>query len=271
MLLTLFTALSAAADLIVPQTAAPRILIPIAGDAPGANGTHFRSDIQVLNLRDQDQRVAFRWYAQAGSGVPAATRIIEIRGRRFISSMNFVNTVLNQTGVGSIDIVGIDAQGNFDPNALLHATSRIWTPQPNGQEGAMSQTFPAIVFGANPGQRKTIFGLHRGSGVRMNVGVSNPSATAQRFRFTVLTQFEDPQIIETTLPPFSMFQTNAPGTAEVIQILVENITATPDAMSNNWQAWGSSIENASGDAWSQMAFPTLSSTSPQPVMFEEQQ
>jgi hypothetical protein len=268
LLLTLFAALSASADLIVPQTVAPRILIPIAGDAPGANGTHFRSDIQVLNLRDQDQRVAFRWYAQAGSDVPVATRIIEIRGRRFIQSMNFVNTVLSQTGVGSIDIIGIDEQGNFDPNALLHATSRIWTPRPDGQEGSMSQTFPAIIFGSSQIQRKTIFGLHRDSSVRMNVGVSNPSETQQRFRITVLTQFEDPQILETTLPAFTMFQTNMPGDAEVIQILVENITGT--GASTTWQAWGSSIDNASGDAWSQMAFPVLATAQPAALLEEQQ-
>lgn len=267
LLLSLFTALTAAADLIVPQTAAPRILIPIAGDAPGANGTHFRSDIQILNFRTEDQRVALRWYAQAGSGVPVTTRIITLGARRFISSMNFVNSVLNQTGVGSIDVIGVDAEGNFDPNALLHATSRIWTPMPTGQDGSMSQTFPAIIFSSHPNQRKTIFGLHRTDEVRMNVGIANPGDSEQHFRITVLTQFQDPQVLEVTLPAFSMFQTNMPGTAEVTQILVENITGA--GASTTWQAWGSSIDNRTGDAWSQMAFPTLAAQ--QSVTLEEQQ
>jgi hypothetical protein len=269
LLFSLLVALTASADLIIPQTAAPRILIPIAGDAPGANGTHFRSDIQVLNFRNEDQRVAFRWYAQAGSGVPVSTRIVTIGARRFISSMNFVSSVLNHTGVGSIDIIGVDAQGNFDPNALLHATSRIWTPMPAGLDGSMSQTFPALIFSSNPVQRKTIFGLHRADEVRMNVGISNPSESEQRFRITVLTQFEDPQVVEVTLPAFTMFQGNMPGTAEVTQILIDNITAT--GASTTWQAWGSSIDNRTGDAWSQMAFPTLPSPSQQPVTLQEQQ
>ena len=269
LLLSLFTALTAAADLIVPQTAVPRILIPIAGDAPGANGTHFRSDIQVLNFRDQDQRVAFRWYAQAGSGVPVSTRVIVIGARRFISSVNFVNSILNHTGVGSIDIIGVDAQGNFDPNALLHATSRIWTPQPNNQEGTQSQTFPSIVFGSNAGQRKTIFGLRRSDEIRMNVGISNPSDSEQRFRITVITQFLDPQVVEVTLPPLSMFQGRMEGDADVTQILIDNITGA--GASTTWQAWGSSIDNISGDAWSQMAFPVLAASTPQAVTLVEQQ
>ncbi len=269
LLLSLF-AFTASADLIVPQTAAPRILIPIAGDAPGANGTHFRSDIQVLNFRTEDQRVALRWYPQAGSNVGVQTRIVTIGARRFISSMNFVNSVLNQTGVGSIDIIGVDAEGNFDANALLHATSRIWTPMPTGIDGSMSQTFPGIIFSSHPIQRKTIFGLHRADEVRMNVGIANPSDSQQRFRITVLTQFEEPQILEVTLPAFSMFQQNMPGDAEVIQILVDNITAPGAA--TTWQAWGSSIDNRTGDAWSQMAFPVLASTPSTPsMMLQEQQ
>jgi len=266
LLLSLITALSAAADLIIPQTAAPRILIPIAGDAAGANGTHFRSDIVVVNLRDQDQRVAFRWYPQAGSGMPVATRVIEIGARRVISSTNFVNNILNQTGVGSIDIIGVDAQGNLDTGALLHATSRIWTPQPGLPEGTTSQTFPGIIFSSHPSQRKTIFGLRRGDDVRLNVGASNPSDAQQRFRITVFTQLQDPQIIEVTLPPFSMFQTNMPGSADVTQILVDNITGT--GASTTWQAWGSSIDNITGDAWSQMAFPLITQ-SQQPVTLQE--
>lgn len=269
LLLSLFTALTAGADLIIPQTVAPRILIPIAGDAAGANGTHFRSDIQILNFRDQDQRVALRWYAQAGSGVPVLTRVVTIGARQFISSINFVNSILSQTGVGSIDVIGVDAQGNFDANAMLHAASRIWTPQPNNEDGTMSQTFPAIVFSSSAVQRKSIFGLRRGDDVRMNVGVSNPSDSEQRFRITVFTQFEDPQVVEVTLPPFSMFQGNMPGDDDVRQILVDNITGA--GASTTWQAWGSSIDNVTGDAWSQMAFPLLPSAAAQPMVLEEQQ
>jgi hypothetical protein len=260
LVLSLFIAAAASADLIIPQTVAPRILIPIAGDAAGANGTHFRSDIQVLNFRGEDQRVELRWYPQAGSNMPVVTRTVTIGARRFISSANFVNTILNQTGVGSIDIIGVTATGEADPGAQLHATSRIWTPQPDKPNGTNSQTFPGIVFGSQPGQRKTIFGVHRNDDYRLNVGVSNPSSVAQRYRISVLTQFDAPQVVEFELGPRSMTQMGMPGTAEVTQILVENISVT--AVQTNWQAWASSIDNITGDAWSEMAFPTLAA---QPV------
>jgi hypothetical protein len=35
-------------------------------------------------------------------------------------------------------------------------------------------------------------------------------------------------------------------------VLIENLTA---GTSTDWQGWASSIDNESGDAWSQIAFP----------------
>jgi hypothetical protein len=48
-----------------------------------------------------------------------------------------------------------------------------------------------------------------------------------------------------------MNQTQFPGTADAGQILVENLTTS----TSYWEAWASSIDNVTGDAWSQMAFP----------------
>src|SRR5688572_23628794 len=58
--LAILLATSAAGDLIVPQTSSSRILIPIAGETPGAFGTHFRTDISLTNFRDAEQRIALR-------------------------------------------------------------------------------------------------------------------------------------------------------------------------------------------------------------------
>ena len=42
-----------------------------------------------------------------------------------------------------------------------------------------------------------------------------------------------------------------PGTsAGTVQVLIENLTGT----AGEWHGWGSSVDNQSGDAWSQIAF-----------------
>ncbi|HEX2061531.1 MAG TPA: hypothetical protein VHK90_12390, partial [Thermoanaerobaculia bacterium] len=37
------------------------VVIPAAGNAPGANGTYFRSDVTLVNLNDDEQDVVAFW------------------------------------------------------------------------------------------------------------------------------------------------------------------------------------------------------------------
>ncbi|HYK04429.1 MAG TPA: hypothetical protein VE974_21945 [Thermoanaerobaculia bacterium] len=249
-LLTIFLATAASADLIVPQTSASRILIPIAGETPGAFGTHFRTDISLTNFREVEQRVALRWLPADRSGADVPLRFITINGRSGISSNDFVGTVLGQTGLGGILIFGVDAQGQFDDDAQLHATSRIWTPEPNVPNGTMSQAFPAIVYEPTISRIKWILGMRRSEQYRLNVGVVNPHPNAMAFRIRVITANATVETRDLILQPYSIHQEGMAGTAEPFQIIVE----TTETTANAWQSWASSIDNVTGDAWSQMAF-----------------
>ena len=238
-------------DLIDPLTSAPVILIPVAGDAAGVNGTHFRSDISITNFRDVEQTVQVRWLPQGRSSDATSVRTITIGARSGFSSEDFVRNILQQTGIGAIQISGLN-DTVADPAARLHVTARIWTPQPDGGAGTFSQTFPATVFSsASSAPVKWIFGVRRDARYRLNVGIANPSSTTMRFRVIVTTPAGN-ETQERTLPPLSVDQTNFAGTATVAQVIVQNVTGGPDAA---WQAWASSIDNATGDAWSEMAFP----------------
>jgi hypothetical protein len=248
--LAIFLATAAAADLITPQTSSSRILIPIAGETPGAFGTHFRTDISLTNFRDTEQRVALRWLPADRSGADVPLRFITINGRSGISSNDFVGQVLGQSGLGGILIYGVDAQGQFDENAQLHATSRIWTPEPNVPNGTMSQAFPAIVYEPAVSRIKWILGMRRSEQYRLNVGVVNPHATAMAFRVRVITATGAVETRDLVLQPYSIHQEGMGGTSEPFQIIVESAETDVTA----WQAWASSIDNVTGDAWSQMAF-----------------
>ncbi|HEV7241252.1 MAG TPA: hypothetical protein VGQ36_18615 [Thermoanaerobaculia bacterium] len=258
-LLTLFLAATLSAqqadDLIIPQSAAPFVITPVAGNAAGANGTFFRTDINVINLRNAAQRVALYWLPQGQAGSVLPTRIIDLNPSSGFASEDFVGEILNRSGLGGIHFVALNPDGSFDPGGLLHVSSRIWTPRPDGAEGTMSQTFPAIVAGeSTPTNLKAIFGLRRGAQYRLNAGVMNPASSVQRFRITAHisgTGGLDTQVVEIEISPRAIQQITVPGTSSgTVQVLIENITGG----AGDWHGWASSVDNESGDAWSQLAF-----------------
>jgi len=240
-------------DLIVPRTAAAQILIPAAGDVAGANGTHFRSDISIINLRNSAQRVMLFWLPQGSPGSTSG-QLITINAQSGVASENFVAEFLQRTGLGSIEIVGVNDDNSFDPNAQLHVTSRIWTPRPEGTSGTMSQTFPAIVLQTETTNVKAIFGVRHSAQYRLNVGIANPRDAQRQFRVTIVISGDIVTSFSFDMPidPRSMQQVNVPATTTgVVQVLIQETTigGTP----GTWHAWASSIDNESGDAWSQMA------------------
>jgi hypothetical protein len=178
-------------------------------------------------------------------------------------SDDFVRDYLNQQGLGGIEIVGVTAQGFPDPEARLHATARIWTPRPDGSAGTMSQTFPALAMPGSTARAKSIFGLRRTTQFRLNVGISNPSEEVHRFRVTARINDVGGNTsvqYEVLVQPRSIDQrTVETGLQGLAQVLIENLTA---GTATDWQGWASTIDNASGDAWSQIAFPTPTAIAP---------
>jgi hypothetical protein len=253
--LALLLALPALAEVIVPQTGASHVWVPVAGHAEGANGTFFRSEISVTNLRSVVQKVRVFWLPQGSTGSATALQTYDFPPGRGFSSEDFVDRLLLQSGLGAIELVGVTSTGAADPQALLHVTSRIWTPRPDGSEGTMSQTFPAVIAGASAASDiKDIYGMRRGNDYRLNVGVLNPSATTQTFR--VLVTIEGPagvsvETIDLTVPSRAIQQVLIPGTGSgVATVRVEDLGGG----AGDWQTWASSVDNKSGDAWSQMGF-----------------
>ena len=241
-------------ELIVPRAAAPRVFVPVAGSTAGANGTFFRSDIHLINLRTSSQRVLLYWLPQGSAGSATPLGSLDIPAQRGISSEDFVDDVLDRGGLGAIEFVGVTPDGVFDPAAALHVTARIWTPRPDGGQGTFSQTFPAVVAGAQETAIvKAVFGMRRSAQFRMNVGVMNPATTTQRFRVTVAISTGtgvDTQAFEFDVPARAIHQVLVPGTSSgTAQVLIEDLGGG----AGDWQGWASSIDNLSGDAWSQLA------------------
>jgi len=257
LLLTLFLAATAFAqqtdDLFVPLVAAPRVIVPAAASAAGANGTFFRSDLNLINLRNVKQFVQAFWLPQMTTGSATPIKTFEVPPLTGIGSEDFVASSLGLSGLGAIEFVGVNANGTFDPGAQLHVTQRVWTPRPDGAPGTMSQTFPAIPGGnTTPVTFRSVLGMRRSEQYRLNVGVTNPSNAEQTFHFLIhVVGAERTETIQfdLTLPPRSMHQVLVGGTfAGTAQVLVEDVGGG----AGEWHTWASSVDNQSGDAWSQM-------------------
>lgn len=245
-------------DLVRPQTSTHTILIPAAGNVLGGGGTHFRSDINLINFTNRTQNVAIHWLPQGANGSEIPPVIVQINASSGFVSEDFVSAILRQNGLGAVLIRGVAADGTtLDNTAQLHASARIWTPFPGSQQGTMSQTFPAIVVPGLVSNRQWIFGVRRDDRYRLNVGIVNMSAQTQQFAVRTIGSIppgEGEQHV-VVVQPMSMEQIPMTGQGVVgsFQVVVEN--ATPLALrSTAWQSYASSVDNTTGDAWSMSGF-----------------
>src|SRR5579872_548607 len=171
-LLLIVSAAAAQGQLITEHAGTSALLIPGAGAVTGANGTFFRSDINLVNYGPTDETVRIDWLPQNG-GSGSTTQIVIPKGTG-ISSEDFVTSELKQSGLGSILVTALTANGQFDPTGKLYATSRIWSNQPGLSAGTVSQTFPVISLNdiTSPATMQ-ILGQRRDDRYRTNVGIVN--------------------------------------------------------------------------------------------------
>src|SRR6478609_4814966 len=104
----------------------------------------------------------------------------------------------SRSGLGAILVTGIDTNGAFDPNALLVATSRIWTPQPSSG-GTMSQSLPSVATSDLASTTVAVLGARRDARYRTNVGIVNLSTNSETFQVVVFGTFGT-EIHPVTLP-----------------------------------------------------------------------
>lgn len=241
-----------AALLALPTlTSAQQYILPAAGNVPGANGTHFRSDVSIWNFREDNQKIVMRWLPQGSSGVGLAPVELTVGAFSGFQDADFVANVMKREGLGAIYFTAVRADGTPDPGARLTIQSRIWTPQPNTL-GYTSQSFDAIRITQISGDRRAITNQRNDFRYRMNVGIVNLEQQATRSWQIIAASETTPM----TLPPMSMHMISLPRPPNsndpyLVRILGDGGSQT------TWVAFGSSVDNVSGDAWSSLAYAAL--------------
>ena len=251
--LLLLVAATASGGVFQPLGAHYQVLIPAAGSTQGANNTFFRSDISLINLQDRTQTVRLQWLAQNGANL---VRFIELPALSGIRQADFVAEVLNTNGLGSIIVSAMTSQsGIVDTSGRLYVASRVWTPQPGSNGGTTSQSFPVIPVPGINTPSAALFTVGGGpapdenANYRVNVGIVNldPNNTQ------TYSVFSPPGVgINVTVGPNSMTQFNATGVfPPTAQIIVQNLTPAA-TRSNNWITYQSTVNNITGDAWTEL-------------------
>jgi hypothetical protein len=236
-----------------PVNGAAELLIPIAGNAPGANGTFFHSDITLVTLANEDQLVEVRWLP-AGGAAGTTTRLTMPLGNE-VRSEDFVAEYLRVEGVGSIVVRAITSTGAVDPTARMYASARIWTRQP-GTDGTSSQTVDVVPLSVAPIATAAVFGVRRDERFRLNAGIINLDPVNEA-TFLVGDIYVPPtpvigEFYLVTVAPMSMQQIPLAGrTSPRTNIHIRLNSFTPVA----WVAYGSSVDNVTGGGWTQVALP----------------
>ena len=222
-------------------------LFPVAGNVQGAFGTHFKSDITIINYRDVPQRISLQWWEQGKDNFFNSRKYLQVPAASSLTVEDVVGQVLGVTGIGAIEVEAVDSFGIIDTDGKLDGYSRIWTKQPNA-EGTVSQSLPAThVFHLSGSDPAYIFGVRQNPDFRTNVAiVSTDTGKARTWDVTVNGSTGRTETFEITVQPTSFTQVAIPAG----DFGHMTITLRPRAdVVSYWTAYASSVDNRSGDGW----------------------
>lgn len=223
-------------------------LFPVAGSVEGANGAHFRSEVTLVNFKNEPQEVIVEFLPQ-GAAAPTVHRV-EIEGRRFRFWEDFVATEIGRPGIlGALTFRAVVTGTTIsDASARLDAFSRIWTQIP-GTNGTTSMSLPAIdAAGLTAPNLESAFiiGLRQDAQYRTNVGIVNLENFDRTFTVEATNTFPSRPVpaFSVTVRARSMRQVSLPEGH--FGGLVFRITPTS---AGAWSAYAASVDNFSGDGW----------------------
>lgn len=230
------------------------LVIPAAGDVQGGNGTHFRTELTLVNHASGTTRVALTWIERDVASTVAPV-ILEIPGRTVSFYDDFVANVLGRTGLGSLLIQTVDDSDQPMTEGVVDAFARIWTFQP-GTEGTVSQPMYALresELSSNASRPAYILGMKQTDRFRANLGIVNLHRTVGQSYTVHAVGTLGSTTFEVDVAPLSMKQVPLPDFTLGDFYLV----VTPNSHSllnpfgeSTFTAYGSTVDNITGDAWS---------------------
>jgi hypothetical protein len=244
---------------VVVEPGQSRLIFPVAGKVEGASGIVYQTEITLLNLRTSPQLYEVRWLDPQGVTDPGEElAVFSLGPYSYWSIDDFVGRQLVRSGIGAVVVTAVREDGSRDEEAMIHGTARIWHRDSDFFSGTLSQVVPALLHALRPGFPGYIHGLRQSEQYRANLGVVNLDLENPR-SFTIWVRGQNGVRLssELVLGPGATRQMPVPeGPSGTISIVVE-----PRGAGGEWVAYGSSIDNVSGSAW------TLPAISGPPIPF----
>jgi hypothetical protein len=226
---------------------AKNMYIPVAGATSGNNGTHWRTDVRIFNPSSAhgiDVTLHFLPQGMDGTSIPGRVFHLEPRGTFVLDNAVATLAPYLSTAVGAIRIDS-DTDRSYD----FIASSRTYTGSGDAtRPGTYGQFVPALEI-EDATRSAAMLHIATRPDVRTNLGVMNPGLTSVTVRFTLLGIDGKPFLssLPLVVEPRSMQQWAMTDAFLFGGVYVENGTIVVDATAPVF-AWGSVIDNRSGDA-----------------------
>lgn len=222
---------------VVLEGAEANFIFAVVGSA-GA----FRTEAVIMNRLNRSQLVDAYYLPLGAANCNVGATRLRLDANTWYFYSDFVFDVFHQTGFGSVVIFGVTSAGDSDSTARIDGNARIWSLSSGG--GTVSQNFPAMSI-AVPAGDQSAFGLRKDEFYRTNWGIFNYAGSTRTFDiiFNGLRGFSS---ISVDIPPCSLIQQAVPGGPYGSF----EIGFSPHDGGGLYYAYGSSVDNASSDAWS---------------------
>jgi hypothetical protein len=244
-------------EVVFEEAAFPAFWFPVVGNVIGGFGTHFKSDIFIVNYGNSAKEVLFVFGPRGQSNVGTARTFRRTVQPGHISLRDIIGTQFQTDGLGYLLVTAvIPGTTTVDATAVLDGFSRIWTQQP-GSAGTVSQSLVPVPIGNN-GQTTNFssaplfaIGSRQDSQFRTNVGVASLDTQERTFRVDILGTGGNTSFT-ITVPGSSMAQAAIPpGNWGDMLIMISQ--TSPSQL--GWTAYTSTVDNVTGDGWSVYAVP----------------
>lgn len=228
------------------SAAAKNLYIPAAGTAPGANGTHFRTDVRIFNPSSTTPvsiSVHFLPQGMDGSNIPG--NVVHVAPREMVVLNDIVGDFMEFPGSG---IGALRLDSDTDQSYEFSAESRTYTDSPNpAAPGTYGQFIPALDPATDATKTGIVLHVIHNSAFRTNAGVMNPNREPINVRATLI-RADGTLVAETelfTVPAMSM-------TLRPLAQLFGNVVVEDGYLVINTSLhafpFASVVDNQSGDA-----------------------
>lgn len=235
---------------VIEESYSFALILPVAINSPGKNGTYFRTDATICNYRSTDQTIAVGWMPNGVSGAGGGITYYTLKARTIYMVRDFLGSGsgswLKLTGVGAVMISGMyTGTSTVDSDAMLDASFRIWTYEP-GSRGTTSFGVGASLGTVYGMWTADAIGLRHDAGFRTNVGIVNMDGSSHSWSVRIVGDLETTFTV--TVPPLALMQVPVPDLSYG-DIFIDFTPIDFTSSSVYWNAYGVTADDVTGDAW----------------------